>query len=155
MSAAPPDDDDVDVDGHVEDHSLENDERTKNWGRKLDGSGPGRQRGSSAKQRANFRIKYAIQCKGPAMVRNLFKLSVNRDPYVRLAALKMLFLYGYGRPTIHVDVSGTVTKRYVAVMPPTLEHEEWMKMVHQQGGTIMPASPEPSVASTNGHPHKS
>lgn len=133
-------------------HDPRDDERftrPPGWGRNYDGTGPGKQKGSTPKQRANYKLKYAIQCKGPDLINKLFKLSNNKDKHVAIGAIRLLLLYGWGRPTIHVEIDGTITKKYVAVMPPTMEHEEWMKMIQGRKG---PTVVEPTSAASNGHP---
>lgn len=125
----------ADTQSPPEDHSEENDrhyKRPPGWGRNADGTGPGKQKGSSAKQRAQYRLKYAIQNKGPQLVKRLFTIANCRDYTTAVSAIRLLLAYGWGRPTIHVEVDGTIKKRYMAVMPPTLEHHEWMKMIQGQ-----------------------
>jgi hypothetical protein len=137
---------DDEPDNPVEDHSLTNDERVYIWGRQRDGSGPGRKKNSSPKQRANYRLKYAIQCKGPELIKKLFKIANSHDKMEALGAIKLLLAYGWGRPTIHIDVEAKTAKRYVAVLPPTMEHDAWMKMVTAQQSPIVV-----NPADSNGH----
>ena len=147
----------ADTQPRVEDHSEDNDRsynRPPGWGRNADGTGPGRLKGGSAQQRARFRLKYAIQCKGPNLVKRLFTLSNSKDGPTAVSAIRLLLAYGWGRPTIHVEVEGNVTKRYMAVMPPTLAHEEWMAMVRQQTAPVLVEESSTNPA-TNGHPTSS
>lgn len=104
------------------------------FGRKKDGTGPGRKVGSRA--RASGLIKKAIQGRGLWMVRRLFTLAKRRDGNVALGALKMLMAYGYGRPTVVVEISPEMNREFAIETPPKLDHEQWVKQINDPAKTI-------------------
>ncbi len=69
----------------------------------------------------------------------------NHDGATQIAAIKTLLAYGFGRPTVHIQVEGAVQRSYVMEMPPNMEHEEWMKLTQASMTSL------PKVINPNGN----
>jgi hypothetical protein len=125
-------------------------------GRQQNGFGHGRQKGT--KNVASREIKAAIQKHGPELVKRLMTLARKKfDPQTNIAAIKVLLAYGYGRPTVHLEVGGELRRPYVVEMPNDLNHEAWMQMTmaaaHGGPRVVNPAPQNggPVGVAQNGH----
>ena len=106
--------------------------RPKGFGRQPDGSGPGRKKGTLS--RVTKEIRSAIQLRGMEVIERLFDLAHSYDGQVAHQACKTLLLYGYGRPTIHVEIDTTKKKTYVTEMPKAVSHDEWLNIMKNTYG---------------------
>lgn len=137
--------------------------RPEGFGRKADGSGPGVKPGHIGAKTKE--MKQMIQLRGPELVQRLFQLAFGHDLPTAHNACKTLMAYGYGRPTVHVELErGADGRSYIAEMPPPISHEQWMANMHKTYGpqvidvtqsSSSPASPPapspPIPVATNGH----
>lgn len=107
--------------------------RPPGFGRKADGSGPGVTKGSISSRTKE--MKEMIQLRGPELVQRLFQLAFGYDLPTAHNACKTLMAYGYGRPTVHVELErGSEARSYVAEMPPPITHEQWMANMQKTYG---------------------